>query len=58
MWDLVYVTFMTLSIIIFALETVDVLRGPLHPNVDNATGLSPEQRELFSQPLKVKVKSV
>ena len=52
MWNVTYVTFMMLSIVIFALETVDTFRGPSPPHL-NASRLNPEERELFSQPLKV-----
>ncbi|XP_070204631.1 potassium voltage-gated channel protein Shaw-like [Littorina saxatilis] len=53
MWNLTYVMFMMLSIIIFALETVDAFRGRLHAgHSDNSSCLTPEERQLFSEPLK------
>ena len=45
--------FMMLSIVIFALETVDAFRGTSHAQSENTSGLTPEERGLFSEPLKV-----
>ncbi|KAL8612572.1 hypothetical protein ACOMHN_053637 [Nucella lapillus] len=55
MWNSTYVMFMMLSIAIFALETVDSFRGPSHHQhlQYNASCLTPEELELFSEPLKV-----
>lgn len=51
-WNFAYVVFMMLSIVIFALETVDTLRGPGR-TWSNSSTLTPQELLLFSQPLAV-----
>nr|KAG5713171.1 hypothetical protein BaRGS_007698 [Batillaria attramentaria] len=51
-WNLTYLTFIMLSIVIFALETVDAFRGTTsRPHHSNASDLTAEERVLFSRPL-------